>query len=80
MKITLTPQQKLQLEEMHDSTRDGRVRDRIKAVLLASEGCRLTRIQNYGQFSDIETCIFKLNGYILASLRFTASIYFSTYF
>ncbi|EGQ8672068.1 helix-turn-helix domain-containing protein, partial [Vibrio cholerae] len=38
MKITLTPQQKLQLEEMHDSTRDGRVRDRIKAVLLASEG------------------------------------------
>lgn len=23
---------------MHDSTRDGRVRDRIKAVLLASEG------------------------------------------
>lgn len=38
MKITLTPQQKLQLEQMHDSTRDGRVRDRIKAVLLASEG------------------------------------------
>ena len=38
MKIILTPQQKLQLEEMHDSTRDGRVRDRIKAVLLASEG------------------------------------------
>jgi hypothetical protein len=38
MKITLTPQQKHQLELMHDSTRDGRVRDRIKAVLLASEG------------------------------------------
>ncbi len=38
MKIILTPQQKQQLEEMHDSTRDGRVRDRIKAVLLASEG------------------------------------------
>ena len=37
MKITLTPQQKLQLEQMHDSTRDGRVRDRIKAVLLAAE-------------------------------------------
>ncbi len=36
MKIILTPQQKQQLEEMHDSTRDGRVRDRIKAVLLAS--------------------------------------------
>ncbi len=38
MKIILTPQQKQQLEEMHDSTLDGRVRDRIKAVLLASEG------------------------------------------
>nr|CAL25541.1 transposase and inactivated derivatives [Vibrio vulnificus] len=38
MKIILTSQQKQQLEEMHDSTRDGRVRDRIKAVLLASEG------------------------------------------
>lgn len=37
MKIILTPQQKQQLEEMHDSTRDDRVRDRIKAVLLASE-------------------------------------------
>ncbi|MGL5291590.1 MAG: helix-turn-helix domain-containing protein, partial [Vibrionaceae bacterium] len=38
MKITLTPEQKQQLEVMHDTTRDGRVRDRIKAVLLASEG------------------------------------------
>ncbi len=37
MKIVLTPEQKLQLEQMHDSNRDGRVRDRIKAVLLASE-------------------------------------------
>ncbi len=36
-KITLTSEQKQQLEQMHDSTRDGRVRDRIKAVLLASE-------------------------------------------
>ncbi|HIF9151151.1 TPA: helix-turn-helix domain-containing protein, partial [Photobacterium damselae] len=44
MKITLTPQQKLQLEQMHDSTRDGRVRDRIKAVLLASEGWSQTMI------------------------------------
>ncbi len=38
MKIILNPLQKQQLEEMNDSTRDGRVRDRIKAVLLASEG------------------------------------------
>ncbi len=38
MKIVATPEQKRQLEQMHDSNRDGRVRDRIKAVLLASEG------------------------------------------
>ncbi len=38
MKITLTPQQKLRLEQMHDIERDSRVCDRIKAVLLASEG------------------------------------------
>lgn len=44
MKITLTPQQKQQLEQMHDSTRDGRVRDHIKAVLLASEGWNQTMI------------------------------------
>ncbi|CEF33480.1 conserved hypothetical protein [Xenorhabdus nematophila str. Websteri] len=37
MKITLTDAQKEALELMHDTTRDGRVRDRIKAVLLASE-------------------------------------------
>jgi hypothetical protein len=34
MKIILIHQQKQQLEVMHDSTRDGRVRDRIKAVYL----------------------------------------------
>ncbi len=37
IKITLTPQQKLQLEKIHNSIRDGR-RYRIKAVLLASKG------------------------------------------
>lgn len=30
MKITLTPQQKLQLEQMHDIERDSRVCDRIR--------------------------------------------------
>ena len=44
MKITLTPQQKQQLEQMHGATRDGRVRDRIKAVLLVSEGWSQTMI------------------------------------
>ncbi len=38
MKITLTPQQKRQLEQMQDTERDSRVCDRIKAVFLASEG------------------------------------------
>ncbi|SFN61107.1 helix-turn-helix domain-containing protein, partial [Xenorhabdus japonica] len=38
MKMTLTDAQKEALELMHDTTRDGRVRDRIKAVLLASKG------------------------------------------
>lgn len=38
MKITLTPWKKQELEQMRYSTPDGRVRDRIKAVLLASEG------------------------------------------
>ncbi len=44
MKITLTHQPKLQLEQMYDSTRDGRERDRIKVVLLASEGWSQTII------------------------------------
>ncbi|OKP02453.1 DDE endonuclease [Xenorhabdus eapokensis] len=38
MKIHLIPEQKRALELMHDTTRDSRVRDRFKAVLLASEG------------------------------------------
>ncbi len=38
MEIKLTQTQKEQLEANHKSERDGRVRDRIKAVLLSSEG------------------------------------------
>lgn len=38
MKILVTDAQKAELEHLHDTTRDGRVRDRIKAVLMASEG------------------------------------------
>ena len=37
MKMSLTDSQKKELEIQHDKTRDGRVRDRIKVVLLASE-------------------------------------------
>ena len=36
--IKLTAEQKIDLEALHDTSRDGRIRDRIKAVLLRSEG------------------------------------------
>jgi len=38
MKITLTEDQKQKLEDQHKTERDSRICDRIKAVLLASEG------------------------------------------
>ena len=38
MKVTLTDAQKQQLKIQHDSARDGRVRDRIKAVIHSSNG------------------------------------------
>ncbi|WMY75747.1 IS630 family transposase [Buttiauxella selenatireducens] len=38
MKIFITSEQKIELEKLHDSSRDKRVCDRIKAILLASEG------------------------------------------
>lgn len=38
MKIFITDEQKAELEHLHDTSRDKRVCDRIKAVLLASEG------------------------------------------
>jgi len=36
--IRLSPEQKVDLEALHDASRDKRVCDRIKAVLLCSEG------------------------------------------
>ena len=36
--IHLTTEQKINLEALHDASRDGRAQDRIKAVLLRSEG------------------------------------------
>ena len=38
MKICLSSKRKEELEKLHDETHDGQVRDRIKALLLASEG------------------------------------------
>ena len=43
-KFTLTPQQKTALESRHKTTRDVRKCDRIKAVLLASEGWSISSI------------------------------------
>lgn len=37
-KISLSKAKKIDLEYLHDKTKDGRIRDRIKAVLLRSEG------------------------------------------
>ena len=42
--IELTTEQKIDLEALHDANRDGRVRDRIKVVLLRSEGWSTTMI------------------------------------
>ena len=42
--IDLTTEEKRDLEALHDTSRDGRVRDRIKAVLLRSEGWSTTMI------------------------------------
>lgn len=44
MKLTLSTEQKKQLESMHGKSRDKLVCDRIKAVLLASEGWTTTMI------------------------------------
>lgn len=38
MKINLTEEKRIELEAQHKMERDGRIRDRIKAVLLANEG------------------------------------------
>ncbi|ASU24485.1 IS630 family transposase [Vibrio qinghaiensis] len=65
MKIILTSQQKQQLEEMHDSTRDGRVRDRIKAVLLASEGWSQAMISQALRIHE-STVARRLSDYVLS--------------
>ena len=43
-KIDLTNDQRVNLDYLHEQTRDGRVRDRIKAVLLRSEGWTIAMI------------------------------------
>ena len=44
MKIILTKEEKKALEFRHQHERDGRVRDRIKSILLREEGWALSKI------------------------------------
>jgi transposase len=44
MNVKLTAEEKINLEIQHTTERDGYVRDRIKAVLLASEGWSVSKI------------------------------------
>jgi len=44
MNLELTPEEKMSLENQHATEHDGYVRDRIKAVLLASEGWSVSKI------------------------------------
>ncbi len=55
--INLTTKEKIDLEALHDTSRDGRVRDRIKAVLLRSEGWSTTIIAQALRLH--ETTIYK---------------------
>lgn len=63
MKINLTPTQKTELEKQHKSERDGRIRDRIKAVLLCSEGWTQRQIAQALRINE-STVAEHLNDYL----------------
>ncbi|MFH0256395.1 IS630 family transposase [Vibrio rumoiensis] len=63
MNIELSNQKKKQLERMHDSSRDRRVCDRIKAVLLASEGWSVSMISQALRIHQT-TVIRHINDYL----------------
>ena len=44
MKIVLTPEEKLELEAIHSQEKDSRKADRVKSILLRSEGWSLSNI------------------------------------
>ena len=60
-KFTLTPQQKIALESRHKKSRDARECDRIKAVLLWSEGWSVSSIAQALRKSE-----FTISSHILA--------------
>ena len=61
--IKLTIEQKIALEALHDESRDGRVRDRIKAVLLRSEGWSTPMIAQALRLHET-TIVRHINDYI----------------
>ncbi|HCM47332.1 MAG TPA: IS630 family transposase, partial [Colwellia sp.] len=54
--INLTTKEKRDLEALDDTSRDGRVRDRIKAVLLRSEGWSTTMIAQALRLHETTIC------------------------
>jgi transposase len=68
MKVTLSPQKKQELEQMHGSARDSRVCDHIKAVLLASEGWSSVMISQALRIHET-TVVRHINDY-LQSVKF----------
>lgn len=65
MKITLTAAQKIELEKQHKIERDKRVADRIKAVLLHSEGWTQRQIAQALRINE-PTIAEHLNDYVYA--------------
>ena len=70
MKITLTDEQKQTLIIQHDTTRDGRVRDRIKAVIHASNGWSPEDLAHALLIHDTTVLPGQLNSHTLVKLLF----------
>ncbi|KEY56463.1 hypothetical protein SRDD_16770 [Serratia sp. DD3] len=69
MMIFITAEQKIELERLHDSSKDKLVCDRIKAVPLASEGWSsvMFKLIGYNPCNDrvfpfISVCFWNLTG------------------
>ena len=54
--INLTTEEKIDLIALHDTSRDDRVRDRIKAVLLRSEGWSIIMITQALRLHETTIC------------------------
>ena len=63
MQVDLSPEEKQTLESAHRKERDGRVKDRLKAVLLSSEGWSVEMISQALRINEA-TVRTHLNGYV----------------